>query len=170
MKKLLILFTAAALCLSFAACGGSSSGSTSSSASKKAETSSATISNPWTDCDSLDDAIKVSGVDITVPASIDGYPNIVYRAMKNSMIEIIYKNGNEEIRVRKASGSDDISGDYNTYDQSQKITAHNTDVTLKGSKDKVSLALWQKSGSSFSVSFSPSVTSEYAQNIVSQIS
>ena len=32
------------------------------------------------------------------------------RAIKDTMIEIIYTNGDNEIRIRKGTGSEDISG------------------------------------------------------------
>lgn len=65
------------------------------------------------------------------------------------MIEVIYRNkpteagdSIEAYRIRKAVGSDDISGDYNDYKEINKVTVGNNTVTLKGNNSKVYTAVW----------------------------
>lgn len=167
IKNVMILFLCLAVCASLAAC--KSTGADTASTSKAKATTKEQIPDPWTNCNSLDEAIKISGINISVPDSIDGYPTIIYRAMKDSTVEIIYRNGNEEIRVRKAAGSDDISGDYNNYSQTKIISSGDISVTEKGNNDKISLATWTNGNYTYSITFDPAVTSDYVQNTAAQI-
>lgn len=49
------------------------------------------------------------------------------------MIEVIYFNDtdNEGLRIRKAKGTDDISGDYNEYKNVETVKVGDYDVTEK---------------------------------------
>ena len=54
--------------------------------------------------------------------------------------------------VRKARGSEDISGDYNQYDDIAETKVGDNTVTIKGSGGEFSLALWVSGDYSYSVS------------------
>jgi len=71
----------------------------------------------------------------------------------DSLIEVIYADGkeNDQICIRKGSGTKDVSGDYNSYPESEKVTIGNAEVTFKGSSGKVSLAVWTSGDNSYSV-------------------
>ncbi len=60
------------------------------------------------------------------------------------MIQADYENG---MYIRKASGSDDISGDYNDYAQVETVNR----VTLKGENGNFSLAVWNNNGYTYAV-------------------
>ena len=98
------------------------------------------ISNPFQECANLDEAAKLAGFPLTVPNA----PTSV-QVMDGTMIQADYENG---MCIRKAPGSEDISGDYNDYSQVETKDG----LTLKGEGDTVSLALWTKDGYSYSVS------------------
>ena len=53
--------------------------------------------------------------------------------------------------IRKAAGSDDISGDYNEYTATEAKTETGKAVTLKGSGAKIMLALWTDGGYTYCV-------------------
>ena len=75
------------------------------------------------------------------------------------MVEVIYNKGNDEIRIRKALGDFDCSGDYNTYAAVEEQGA----VTLKGAeKGQASLALWSSADKAYSFSVSVSQPMSYA--------
>lgn len=61
-----------------------------------------------------------------------------------------YTNGTDTILFRAANGDEDTSGDYNVYDNTWTVG----NVTLKGSGDQAVLAIWQRDGVSYSLSFS----------------
>ena len=73
------------------------------------------IGNPWSDWTSMEEAENAAGFSFGLPEVIaDGYTAAAFRTMNNQLIEIIYRDGDSEIRVRKQAGEgQDISGDYN---------------------------------------------------------
>ena len=106
MKKI-IAFILSCLIISalFSGCG-----------KQKAQTT--TIGNPWSSWNSIEEAQRAAGFLFGLPEVIgDTYTATAYRTLNNELIEVIYHDGDYEVRVRKQKGEgQDISGDYNTYD------------------------------------------------------
>lgn len=101
------------------------------------------IPNPFIDCATMADAQKTAGFTITVPAKMpEGYVQDLIQAVKNEMVQVFYKNGEEEILIRKAKGSEDISGDYNEYKENNTITVGNLKVFTRGNDGKVNTTTW----------------------------
>lgn len=111
--------------------------------------------SPFTDYDSLEEAEKASGIEISVPTEIDGFDEVFYAAMNRTrLIQIEYtKDESSYICIRKAEGQDDISGDYNTYKEESTFKKDGIPVTLKGNGGKVSLAVWTDGTYSYSVMY-----------------
>lgn len=65
----------------------------------------------------------------------------------------MYSDGTTEVTYRTAQGTADVSGDYNTYTETNQEGAY----TLCGSDAAVALVKWTDGGYSFSLSFSPAV-------------
>jgi hypothetical protein len=155
MKKIIVIVLCAILALSLAACGAKSPANSSASQSKEPVQGgdvTVQIPNPFVDCKTLDEAEKIAGFDITLPGRMpEGYSQSAIRAVKNTMIEIIYNNGSDEIRIRKGTGSEDISGDYNEYKEFETATINNLKVTLKEVNGKVNTAVWYGGGYAFAV-------------------
>lgn len=76
------------------------------------------IGNPWSDWESIEEAEAATGFSIGLPDVIgDGYRAVGFRTMNNELLEVVYRNGDLEVCVRKQKGEgQDISGDYNQYD------------------------------------------------------
>ena len=76
------------------------------------------MGNPWSDWDSMEEAEEAVGFSFELPEVIgDRYTAVAFRTMNNELIEIIYRDAEHEIRVRKQKGEGlDISGDYTQYD------------------------------------------------------
>ena len=108
-KTTAIILLSIAICAVFVGCGN-----------EKAETTApvAFIGNPWSDWDSIGEAESAAGFSFGIPETItDTCKADAFRTMNNEMIEIIYHDGDSEVRVRKQKGEgQDISGDYNEYD------------------------------------------------------
>ena len=75
---------------------------------------------------------------------------------------------NEKAFVRKGTGSEDVSGDYNKYTKVTKKKINGVSVTLKGGK-KVNLAVWEKDGYSFALYVKKGVTKKAMTKLVSQV-
>ncbi|MGI5856274.1 MAG: hypothetical protein ACOX64_07425 [Candidatus Merdivicinus sp.] len=165
MKKLIAIALCAVMALPFASCGNG----TKSTPSSGGLTGNVQIANPFTDCKSLDEAVELAGFEITVPDEVDGYDAPNFRAMKDSMIEIIFTNDNGEIRIRKAAGSEDASGDYTAYAEVFNTTVDGREVTMKGEDGKVKLASWVSGDYTYSVSIQAGVSSESAAELIQSI-
>ena len=78
----------------------------------------ATIGNPWSDWDTIEEAESATGFSFGLPEVIaDTYTAENFRTMNGELLEVVYRDGDSEIRVRKQKGEgQDISGDYNTYE------------------------------------------------------
>lgn len=103
----------------------------------------AQIPNPFTDCQTIADAEKITGFAITVPEKMpSGYSQEAIRASENGLLEIIYVNGENEITIRKGKGSEDISGDYNAYQEIDTTPVDDLQVTTSGKAGNVNVATW----------------------------
>lgn len=127
--------------------------------------------NPFTDFDTLAEAEKQTGFYITLPDAIGSSDKRIYRAMNDEMLEVVYVNGEDETgRVRKARGSEDISGDYNEYAETETVSVGGIDVLLKGDAELVKLAVWTNDGYAYSVSSEAGMTADEMMALVSAVS
>ena len=140
MKKWIAIILCGLSVCSLAAC-----------ASKSATGGNAEIPNPFVDCATLADAAKLTGFDIVVPDSIDGYDTRTIQVMDNKMIQVIFTKGENSLLIRKQAGSDDISGDYSEYVETNTVTLGSLAVTMKGENGMVSVAIWTDGGYTYAV-------------------
>lgn len=105
------------------------------------------IANPVVGYQTLEDAEKAVGFDITVPADIKQVIN--YSVISDSILEIEFKGG----YLRKARGAEDISGDYNTYENSDVLNSNGKQYSVKGNGGKISLVTWTDGGFTYCLGF-----------------
>ena len=161
MKRLFAVIMMLLTVLSLAACGGSTDSD---------EPDVIGMPNPFTDFDTLAEAEKQTGLDITLPDAIGSSDKRIYRAMNDEMLEVIYVNGEDETgRIRKARGSEDISGDYNEYAETETVSVGGLDVLLKGDAGLVKLAVWTNDGYTYSVSAEAGLTADEMTALVSAV-
>lgn len=162
MKKLFAVILMLLTILSLAACGSSTDSD---------EPDIIGMPNPFTDFNTLAEAEKQTGFYITLPDAIGSSNNKIYRAMNDEMLEVIYVNGEDETgRIRKARGSEDISGDYNEYAETETVSVGGIDVLLKGDAGLVKLAVWTNDGYAYSVSSEAGMTADEMMALVSAVS
>ena len=116
------------------------------------------IANPFTDEDSLLAVQDKAGFQLTLPENFNGCVSYLYRAMADKMIEIICLDGegNETARIRKAVGSDSISGDYNEYADIKEDGS----LIIKGNDGKYSVAEWTEGNYSYAITVETPVSLE----------
>jgi len=108
--------------------------------------------NPFTEVKSLKEAEKKTGIKMTAPKKIKGYDKISYEIVKkDKFIQVNYSNDDNSIIIRKAETKKDVSGDYNKYKNTKKVTVKGCKVKLQGNGKTYSLATWTKSKYSYSV-------------------
>lgn len=163
MKRLFAVIMMLLTILPLAACGNKTDDST--------EPDIIGMLNPFTEFDTLAEAEKQTGFYITLPDAIGSSDKRIYRAMNDEMLEVVYVNGEDETgRVRKARGSEDISGDYNEYAETETVSVGGIDVLLKGDAGLVKLAVWTNDGYAYSVSSEAGMTADEMMALVSAVS
>ena len=166
MKKILLM---SVLCLAIVACGKKEEAK-----QEIAETTNVTqkestqIPNPFVEVKNLDEASKIAGFTLEVPETYEDYKKQVIQAIEDDMIEVIYYDENSEhegLRIRKAKGTDDISGDYNEYKDVETVKVGDFEIIEKGSEGMLrSDAKWSwwryKSSEHFFVFWEPGFGSD----------
>ena len=170
MKKILLM---SLLCLTIVACGKKEEA--------KQETAEATnvtqeqdygVPNPYEIVDTLDEASKIAGFNLSVPATYGDYKKQVIQAIEDDMIEVIYFNDtdNEGLRIRKAIGTDDISGDYNEYKDVETVKVGDVEVTEKGSDGDIAVVIWNDGTYSYAIDAGEAkLNSEAIANLIANI-
>lgn len=155
IKHTTLLACSALLAVSLAACSqpaASDAASTAGSASSSVTSDTSQIPNPWTGCTTLADAAALTGYDFTVPDSVDGYPDVTIAVLESEQLtEVQYSSGNARLCLRKAPGSDDISGDFNQYAESNAVDVDGRSVNLQGNDGQVQLATWLDGDYTYSI-------------------
>lgn len=179
-KKLMLILLCTTIVGAFTACGANSSGTDRAGQNEgnaaleveaddeEADGENTQIANPWVDCASMEDAVKIAGFTFEVPEQIDGYPNQAIQAIENDIIQVVYDDGANSIYIRKGVGTEDISGDYNEYEQSDEVSIGEFQVTEKGNDGKIHVAIWNDGDYSFCVG-TPGMSVEEIVAIIEQV-
>lgn len=170
MKKILLM---SLLCLTIVACGKKEEAK-----QEAAETTNVTqeqdygVPNPYEIVDTLDEASKIAGFNLSVPVTYGDYKKQVIQAIEDDMIEVIYFNDtdNEGLRIRKAKGTDDISGDYNEYKDVETVKVGDVEVTEKGSDGDIAVVIWNDGTYSYAIDAGEAkLNSEAIANLIANI-
>ena len=122
-----------------------------------------------------EEAFEAAGYPITLPSANGKDGETFYRVMEpnsdNPILEIICTDtdGEEKLRIRKAPGSDDISGDYNLYSQTETVLEGSQNITFQGNDDTFYLATCSVDGYTYSVSSSAGLSQDAFTELVTQI-
>lgn len=187
MKKYIALFTAAVIAASLTGC---SSDKTTGAEDKPAESeSSADISaaddiilggsdegednddsvqipNPLAEYETLADAEAAAGFDFAVPDEIDGNSPTSYIVINGSgILEVVY--GDNAVSLRKAEGSEDISGDFNTYSDIINAGVGDVSVTMREKDGNVFSAIWTDGGFTYSLYAADGISENTATTAIS---
>lgn len=124
-----------------------------------------TIANPNVEYQTLQEAQGAIGFDFNIDLS--GFDNLTYTVINNEILDISYSNDDDYLICRKSKGSEDNSGDFNTYDKVSDVVVNETDVTISSSENKMLITFIYED---YSYSFSSNYLSEdQLLNLVKQI-
>lgn len=84
----------------------------------------------------------------------------------NEFAQSVYEGEDNSLTYRKSRGTDDISGDYNQYEQIVDKVVNGIDITVKGNSDKYYLAIWKAGDFSYSISIDEGVELQALLNII----
>lgn len=112
------------------------------------------VPNPFIEVKTLDEAYKIAGFTLLVPKTYQEYKIQLIQVIENDMIEVKYlseESGFEGLCIRKAKGTDDISGDYNEYRNIEMIKVGDYEVTEKSDKKDIFVATWTDGSYSYAI-------------------
>lgn len=130
-----------------------------------------TASSPYVNYNSVDELKENININAKIPNAIKNYKSYSYSVAFSNMAEIQYSNGSDNIlyRLEKGEVAEDISGDYNDYENIQKLTVDNTEVTIKGNEDTYKVAIWYKNGVNYSLSSEQGLKIEDIQSLINEL-
>lgn len=127
------------------------------------------IPNPFIDCASLAEASQVAGFEMRAPEAVGDYDRVSISAIDGELIDVLYESGDDTVRVRKGAGTEDISGDYNSYAEAAVSKVDGMEVTMKGGSGKAYLAAWTSGEYTYSVSASVGMSRGEMADLIREI-
>lgn len=122
----------------------------------------AEVLNPGADIVDVPTLEELSGMASFEVKEVTGLPFVPekesYTVFGTDMVQITYEGQGQTCTFRKSVGSEDNSGDYNSYSAVEEISAGEVTATLKGADDGFTLAVWSDGAFSYSLQFSDSLT------------
>lgn len=130
-----------------------------------------TFANPWQECASMAQAESLAGFSFAIDAVAlpKGYgPNASYiQVIAGEMLEVDYDGERGgSVCLRKAVGTDDVSGDYNSYDLTQTSRIAGRDVTLRGAENAWYVVTWTRDGYSYAIVSTSALTTSQVETLV----
>lgn len=149
------------------------------------------IPNPFVDCETMEEAEKLAGFSLTAPESIDGYSDRIIQAVEGELVQVIFTRNHcieledpedldaidwenadfdsHDLMIRKGTGMEDISGDYNEYPEVETVSVSDRTVTLKEKDGLVHTAIWNADGYSYAVYAADGVSTDVMTALVSEV-
>ena len=123
--------------------------------------SSTSLANPFKEYDTLAQAEAAAGFSLQMPDRVPNWMDSMrFRVANDTMMEVLIQGGEKELCIRKAPGSGDISGDFNTYEWTQTADVDGTTMELRGNGDCARVAIWTRDGYTFSITTNADLTPE----------
>ena len=96
-------------------------------------------------------------------------PQQVSYSLIGDLAQVQYRAGEDTVTCRKAPGQADISGDYQTYAQTEILEIGGIPVTVRGDGGLISLATWTDGDFSFSLASSQPLAPDVWTDMLSDI-
>ena len=178
MKKAISLALCAALALSMTACSGDETEeadpdpAASQSISAEQETTSVTPEQDGTyaDYQTLEEAQTAVGFTWAVPESIGDSTDREFRVADGSVLDILYlKDETRTACLRKALGTEDLSGDSTEYELMEEVSVGDCTVSMRGANGLYSLAVWNDDTYTYSVSLETGISQDELSQLVQSL-
>ena len=113
------------------------------------------LPNPWTETESLEEAIRISGIAFDPPAAEalpEGMELFFYRAMPGT-IEADYSNGEDELTIRASMDENGycLAGDYNTYSHEWQENIKGLNIDCLGDGKNANVAVFSAGDLAFAL-------------------
>ena len=133
------------------------------------------LANPWIECGTLKEASELTGFEVSMPEEIEGYPYQLIQAIKESTVQQFYSDkemsdpDRNVVLLRKGKGTEDISGDYNTYEKEETVTIQGMEVHLRENGGLVYVATWTQGGYAYAIDADKGLTATETEGLVKNI-
>lgn len=118
---------------------------------------------------SIQELSELVGFEVTTDFSLPFQAETVtYCSYWNEMAQIEYSGEGCSAMYRQSLGTDDNSGDYNTYGDITVMEVNGLDITLKGENGIYTLAVWTDGDCAYSLSLSLGVNADSWQSILTR--
>ena len=128
------------------------------------------IPTPFTEEETMEAALEKTGLEFSIPYN---FKPTVFLAYENGMVHLEQVNEDEsKIYLRKAPVNpemEDISGDYNSYEKTDKVTLVGQNVTVRMNGNKVHVATWTDGDYSYAVGTTAGMSIDELIDFVEQI-
>lgn len=123
---------------------------------------------PFRQVDSLDALSEAVGFPVTEVSSLPFDPvSTTYTVYDEGLAEITYTgSGGQTATYRQSCGTEDNSGDYNLYPDTQTLPDQN--ATLKGQDQRYTLALWTDDTYTYSLHLSSGLSADAWQALLGE--
>ena len=157
MKKIIVSLLCVCMLVSLAACAAKPAEATETEGSAEA----VGMANPFVDYDTMEAAAEAVGFDFAVPDTIEGYPVRQIQVMSGELLQVLYLNdAGDRVILRKAAGDQDISGDYNSYDEGVAIDGEDWSAELRGTSKGFFVATWISDGYTYAITTDQPMTQD----------
>ncbi|MBR3358628.1 MAG: hypothetical protein IKG46_12495 [Solobacterium sp.] len=119
------------------------------------------IPNPFRGAETIEDAETGAGFSFIIPDMIDGYALERISYIPDTLIQVVYAHSEDDtVMIRKGTGTDDISGDYNVYTDIQEQTVSGNTLTIKGNDGAYSCVTWNDGTYTYSITADQPMSAE----------
>lgn len=129
----------------------------------------ARIPNPFVKAGSLEEAFSGAGFEMEAPEEIEGFQGRRVSYIRGTLIQAAYGEEGSRLLIRKGTGKEDISGDYNVYEKEEEMTAGGRKVRVRADAEGIRTLTWTDDGYAFAITGSDPMTEEMAETLVCQI-
>lgn len=135
------------------------------SASNSGEENNIQIANPIVDT-TIEEATKQLGFGIVLPSDLK---IIEVEVIGDTLLQIEVEDEDNQFTLRKAIGTEDISGCYTEFKKEEQVEDDNYFITLKGTEDDYSLATWNDETYSYSLNCKEPVSYKELVSLINEI-
>lgn len=132
------------------------------------DTPSVGIANPWSEYSSVSKAAKAAGVPFKAPKKLGSHKLTTILAMKG-LVDLRYTKGNNEICVRKGTGTDDVSGDYNEYKSVTTSDIMGIPVEIRSNGKGINGVVWTDGTYSYSITSKKPMSEKFLISIATAL-
>ena len=119
--------------------------------------------------DTLEELSETVGFEVTELTNLPFQTEeVIYTAYWKDLAEITYSGEGQTAVYRKGIGAEDVSGDYNNYENETVISVNDTTITLKGNGEGYTLAIWTDGDYAYSLTLSDGATDAEWQAIFAE--